>query len=252
MFSPNKKLGQNFLSNKTMAVRMVEAVQLQDGETVIEIGPGLGSLTLELEVRFANSNVQIKAVELDVRFVDKLKNMFGKAKNFEIIEANILDWLPGFNSQGRKFKILGSLPYYITSPILYEILRTKPRPEICVLLVQKEVAEKITAKAPDSTYLSVLIQTFFEIESLGVVDKKDFSPSPEVDGGIIKLTKRMETEDLDVKKYEGFLKKAFANPRKMLNKVFYEDELNRAQINTAARPQDYGWEDWVKFFKILV
>ncbi len=230
---------------------MVDALQMQEGETLVEIGPGLGSLTLELESRFANSDVEIEAVEIDLRFVDKLRNMFSHAKNLKIFEANVLDWLPTFHSQGRDFKILGSLPYYITSPIIYEILRMRPRPETCVLLVQKEVAQKILAKSPDSIYLSVLIQTFFETEDLGVVDKTDFSPVPEVDGGIVKLVKRVEAENLGVGKYEGFLKKAFSNPRKMLNKIFYQDELNRAEINGSLRPQDYNWEDWLKFFTIL-
>jgi len=231
---------------------MVDALQVQEGETVIEIGPGLGSLTLELESRFANLDVQIDAVEIDLRFVDKLRNMFAHARNLRIFEANVLDWLPTFHSQGRDFKILGSLPYYITSPIIYEILRMGPRPEVCVLLVQKEVAQKIQAKSPDSTYLSVLVQTFFEVEDLGIVDKTDFSPSPEVDGGIVKLVRREETQNLNLRKYEGFLKKAFSNPRKMLNKVFYQDELNRAEINGGLRPQDYNWEGWARFFQILV
>ena len=230
---------------------MVDALRMQEGETLIEVGPGLGSLTLELESRFANSDVEIEAVEIDLRFVDKLRNMFSHVKNLKIFEANVLDWLPTFHSQGRDFKILGSLPYYITSPIIYEILRMNPRPEVCVLLVQKEVAQKILAKSPDSTYLSVLVQTFFEVEDLGFVDKTDFSPVPEVDGGIIKFVKRAEAESLDVGKYEGFLKRAFSNPRKMLNKIFYQDELNRAEINGSLRPQDYNWEDWLKFFTIL-
>ncbi len=252
MFAPNKKLGQNFLKDKIYAIKMVEALNVQPNETVIEIGPGLGSLTLELENRFANSDVKFKAVELDIRFVDKLRNMFSQAKNFEIIEANVLDWLYTFDSQGESFRILGSLPYYITSPIIYEILKMKTRPEICVLLVQKEVAEKIMAVSPDSGYISSLVQTFYEIEDLGIVDKSAFSPEPQVDGGIIKLTKRPESDSIDIRKYEGFLHRAYSNPRKMLNKIFYEDERNRAEIDGNLRAQNYNWEDWTKFFKILV
>ena len=252
MFAPNRKLGQNFLENAREIKKMVGALGALSGEMMIEIGPGLGSVTQEIISTYGSKNIQIKAVEIDLRFVDKLKNMFANQDNLEIIEANILDWLPRFNSEGSGIRIIGSLPYYITSPILYEIVRMRERPLACVLLIQKEVAEKILAGTGDSIYLSVLVQTFFEVESLGTVDRSEFSPAPEVDGGILKLTKRAGSDDLDAGKYMKFLKKVFASPRKMLNKTFYEDELNRAQLDGTKRPQDYGWKEWSKAFRILV
>jgi len=235
---------------------MVEALQIQPDQpqNIIEIGPGLGALTLELENRYANSQIQIKAVELDIRFVDKLRNMFSQqtSPNIEIFEANVLDWLPTFHPQGLPTKILGSLPYYITSPIIYEVLKMQPQPETCVLLIQKEVGEKIASVAPDSNFISSFVQTFYEVEDLGVVGKSSFSPEPQVDGGILKLTKRQHSDEIDIKKYEGFLHRAYSNPRKMLNKIFYEDERNRAGIDGKLRAQNYGWEDWVRIFRILV
>ncbi len=251
MFTPNKKLGQNFLKNTKLIGKMVNSLEVEKGEEIIEIGPGLGAVTKILLETHGHGDIDIKAIEIDIRFVDKLKNMFSEYKNhFEVIEANVLDFLPQYSTE-KSFKIIGSLPYYITSPILHEIIKMNKRPKKVVVLIQKEVAKKIAAKAPDSSYLSTFIQTFYEVEYVATVDKNEFSPVPKVDGGILKMTLKPDV-NIDVKKYEGFLHKGFSNPRKMLNKVFYEDEINRAQIDSTKRPQNYNSEEWLKFFKILV
>lgn len=249
MFKPNKRLGQNFMKDKGVVLKMIRELDMQDGETLIEIGPGLGAFTQEIINHYGESQIKIEAVELDTRFVDKLNNMFKEVGNFKIIEANILDWLPKY--KGKKAKVLGSLPYYITSPIIHEIIKMKHRPDVAVLLIQKEVAKKIAAKAPDSSYMSCFVQTFYEVEYMGKVDKKEFSPVPKVDGGIIKLTSRKPQKISDIGRYERFLHLAYSNPRKMLNKMFKEDERNRASIDGTKRAQDYGWEKWVEAYSIL-
>lgn len=251
MFTPNKKLGQNFLKDTKIISKMVKALEAKAGEEIIEIGPGLGAVTRILLENHGHGEIDIKAVEIDIRFVDKLTQMFNEYKNhFEVIEKNVLDFLPTYITD-KEFKIIGSLPYYITSPIIHEIIKMKKRPKKVVILIQKEVAKKIAAKAPDSSYLSTFVQTFYEVEYIATVDKKEFSPAPKVDGGILEMTLR-DNIDIDVRKYEGFLHKAFANPRKMLNKAFYEDEINRAQIDGKKRPQNYNAEEWLKFFKIII
>lgn len=247
MYEPIKKLGQNFLKDKLIIRKMVGALGIKPEDTVIEIGPGLGAIT-EVLLSDVNPQTTIYAVEIDNRFINKLRDMFSKYPNLRVIEANILDWLPNFDSQGKPFKIIGSLPYYITSPVIHEIIKMKKQPEIAVLIVQKEVAEKIKAKAPDSSYLSVFTQTFFDIEYLGLVEKSRFTPLPEVDGEIIRLIRKSAGEK-DIRKYEGFLHKAFAHPRKMLNKIFSKEELAETGINGKKRAQDYSAEEWLRFFK---
>ncbi|MBT6401103.1 ribosomal RNA small subunit methyltransferase A [candidate division WWE3 bacterium] len=249
MFKPIKKLGQNFLKDKHAILEMIQALEMKDGETLVEIGPGLGALTTELINFYANSPINIKAIELDIRFVDKLNNMFKEISNFEVIGGNILDWLPQY--KGDNTKILGSLPYYITSPIVHEIIKMENPPEVAVLLIQKEVAEKISADAPDSSYMSCFVQTFYEVEYMRTIDKKEFSPVPKVDGGVIKLTRRKQQKIKDIKAYQGFLHLAYSNPRKMLNKMFKEDERNRASIDGEKRAQNYNWEKWVEAYTIL-
>jgi 16S rRNA (adenine1518-N6/adenine1519-N6)-dimethyltransferase len=230
---------------------MVLELDMQDGETLIEIGAGLGALTLEIVNHFGSTDIAVKALEIDLRFVDKLNNMFEKVKNIEIIETNALTWLPTFNPQKKPFKIIGSLPYYITSPLIHRLVKMPWQPEMCVLLIQKEVAQKISAKAPDSSYFSTFVQTFYEVEYMETVNKKDFSPVPKVDGGVIKLTRRKDSKVKDIDKYEGFLHLAYSNPRKMLNKMFKEDELNRGDLDGKLRAQNYDWEKWVETFTIL-
>jgi 16S rRNA (adenine1518-N6/adenine1519-N6)-dimethyltransferase len=239
-------LGQHFLKNKNEIKKMVEALDAKPGDVIIEIGPGQGAVTRELVELYGGKDIRIVTVEVDSSLVEKLRKTF---PNIEVVEEDILKWLWKFDPEARPIKIIGSLPYYITTPILQEIVRMPARPETCVLLVQKEVADKILQTPPESVPISVLVQTFFEVEGLGHIDKSDFSPEPEVDGGILKLARK--DIGLDVRKYEGFLRKVFANPRKMLNKTFDADELNQAGLDGNMRPQNYGWENWVNAFRML-
>ena len=250
LYAPIKELGQNFLTDSESAFKMVNALDLLQDDVVVEIGPGLGVLTQELANKLMSPKAHIYAVEIDNRFVDKLSNMFLTNDTVEIVEANVLDWLSTFkHPDTRSLKVLGSLPYYITSPILHKIIEMPVQPALCVLLVQKEVAQRICNKAPDATYLSVFTQTFFDVTYLGKVDKSKFSPAPSVDGGIIKLQKKTSSITSEqLRKYSGFLHKGFSNPRKMLNKVFTKEELAKVNINSSLRAQDIEVDKWVELF----
>ena len=128
----------------------------------------------------------------------------------------------------------------------------KNRPTTAVLLIQKEVAEKIKSTAPNSSYMSSFTQTFFNVDYLGKVSAKDFWPVPEVDGGILKLSlKNIDIPSEFVRKYEGFLHRAYSNPRKMLNKVFKKDELEKGKIEPTLRAQNLDAEEWFNFYKVL-
>lgn len=249
MFEPKKVLGQNFLIDSNTIKKLISELDLNH-DIIIEVGAGLGAITEGLANEILGSDSYIYAIEIDTRFVDKLSGMYDQNPNVEIVETDVLDWLPRFDSKDKKFKIIGSLPYYITSPILHSIVKMKKLPETAVLLIQKEVAENVCANAPSSTYFSTFIQTFFKIRFIEKVDKSKFSPEPQVDGGIIKLTKRTQ-ENIDIEKYEDFLHRAYKNPRKMLNKAFSNKELAASHINRTLRPQNYGWEKWLEFFNNL-
>ncbi len=251
MFKPHKELGQNFLTDKNVAIEMVNALEIEDGDEIVEIGPGHGVVTKILLERIGSLDAGIRAVELDSRLFQELQNLYKYQEKIEIIKDNILDWLPVFSTD-KNLKIIGSIPYYITSPIIHKIIKMKSVPKTVVLLMQKEVAEKIKSTAPDSSYMSSFVQTFFDVNYLGKVPSKKFNPEPKVDGGILKMTLRDIYFNADfIRKYEGFLHRAYSNPRKMLNKIFKKEELERGTIDEHLRAQNLGATEWLSFYKTL-
>ncbi|AHB40576.1 MAG: Ribosomal RNA small subunit methyltransferase A [uncultured bacterium] len=251
MYEPVKSLGQNFLSKPSIVVPMVDALDIANGEDIIEIGPGHGILTEVLLRRISGRDVKVYAVEVDERFAQKLFGMYVSEPNIEIVHADILKWLPTFTSE-RKVKVLGSLPYYITSPILHAVVKMNVMPGSAVFLIQKEVAEKVCSKVPDASYISTFIQTFYDAELLFNVSKTEFTPAPKVDGAVIKLTRtNIEMDRGTIEKYEGFLHRAFSHPRKMLNKPFSKEELTKGGIDPKLRPQNLSSEEWLEFYKLL-
>ncbi len=251
MFKPHKELGQNFLTDKSVAKDMVEALDIQNGDEIVEIGPGHGVVTDFLVEKAKDLDVIIRAVELDARLYQELKTFYSENEKIEVIKDNILDWLPKFSTD-RSLKIIGSVPYYITSPIIHKIIKMPTVPKTVVLLIQKEVAEKIKSTAPDSSYMSSFVQIFFDIKYLGKVPSKKFDPEPKVDGGIIKMTRKSVDFDLElIRKIEGFLHRAYSNPRKMLNKVFKKEELEKGNINSTLRAQNLNANEWLDFYKKL-
>jgi 16S rRNA (adenine1518-N6/adenine1519-N6)-dimethyltransferase len=234
---------------------MVFALDLLTTDTVVEIGAGLGAVTQKLSDNLFEHTSHIYAVEIDERFISKLGEMFRSTLNVTVITADILQWLPQQIFE-RDFKILGSLPFYITSPILHMLTKLPKRPEKAVLLIQKEVAENLTETAPKASYLSSFLQTFFDVTYLKTVSKNVFSPIPKVDGAIISLDRKPIDEVFNdpqiVEKYEKFLHKGFSHPQKMLNKPFTREELSRTGIDGNLRPHDLAVSVWLDMFRILV
>lgn len=261
MFKPHKELGQNFLTDRSVAKDMVEALDIQNGDEIVEIGPGHGVVTDFLVEKAKDLDVKIHAVELDPRLYQELKTLYSENEKIEVIKDNILDWLPGFSTEkifsaektfstDRNLKIIGSIPYYITSPIIHKIIKMRTVPQTVVLLVQKEVAEKIKSTVPDSSYMSSFVQIFFDVKYLGKVPSRKFDPEPKVDGGIIKMTRKSVDFDPElIRKIEGFLHRAYSNPRKMLNKVFKKKELEKGNINPTLRAQNLNAEEWLDFYR---
>ncbi len=245
MLKPIKNYGQNFLVDVSAVNKMLATLDPKKSDLIIEIGPGLGALTTNL----AETGAEIKAIEIDERFIPKLKDKYSRYENFEVINANILNWLPEYHIQ-RSFKVIGSIPYYITSPIVHEIVKHNGAIDCAVLMVQKEVADKLVSLAPDGSYLSVFVNSFYTVDLVSYVPKESFEPVPEVDSAIIKMTK-LENPSIPYelqKKYEGFLHKGFATPRKMLHKVFGKETMEKLEIDSTLRPQHLTIDEWIKLF----
>ncbi|MBP7928277.1 ribosomal RNA small subunit methyltransferase A [Patescibacteria group bacterium] len=245
MYTPIKELGQNFLLDSDSCIQMVDSLELGAGDLVVEIGPGLGALTKNLVKKMQDVDARGYAVEVDERFVNVLKDAHTKSGHLQVVHDDILSWLLTFKPS-RSFKVIGSLPYYITSPILHSLIKHPMQPSLCVLLMQKEVALKITSGAPDASYMSTFVQTFYDAEIVKIIPRAHFDPVPQVDGAVLKLTKKngvsMSVEE--IVKYEGFLHKGFATPRKMLNKVFKKEVLLELDIDPTARPQQLSLDQW--------
>ena len=217
----NKKLGQNFLINDEVINGIVEASNIQKEDLVIEIGPGLGTLTSEL---LENAG-KVIAIELDENMLPILNDRFKLYDNFELLNEDVLkvdlNKLISENMGGlSKAKVVANLPYYITTPIIMKLLENKLNIESITVMVQKEVADRITAKPGDklSGSITYSVDYYAEAEKIVFVDKSSFIPAPEVDSEVIKLDIR-KTPVVEVDNEEMFfrvIKASFMQRRKTL------------------------------------
>lgn len=217
-FSFSKALGQNFLIDPTVCPRMAELGGAVEGTGAIEIGPGLGVLTVELAKRAE----KVVTVELDTRLIPVLAETLSDYRNVEVINADVLKTdlhkLIEDNFQGKKVNVCANLPYYITSPILMYLLESKLPVENITVMVQKEAADRLCAKvgSRDSGAITVAVNYYAETEVLFDVGRECFMPSPNVDSCVIKLKVRKEPP-VKVENEEFFfkmVKAAFSQRRK--------------------------------------
>jgi len=180
--APKQSLGQNFLYDEGLLARIVAAADLSSGDAVLEIGPGLGALTRQL----AQVAGRVVAVELDDRLLPVLRYELEPFANVEIIHGDILSFDPASQFDGP-FVVVANVPYYITGAILRRLLEGRPRPRRMVLTVQREVAERLTARPPDMSLLAVSVQYYGSVRLVGAVKAGAFWPRPEVDSAVIRV-----------------------------------------------------------------
>lgn len=235
------------MKNKKKLEKIAAALELEKGDTVIEIGPGHGELTEKLKAK--NLKLKIIAIEKDRNLISPLKEKFPEV---EIIEGDALKVLPDlcFKIQASRFKICGNIPYYITGHLLRILSELDNKPRLAVLTIQKEVAERICAAPPKMNLLAAITQFWAEAKIIGFISRKDFSPPPEVDSAIIKLqTADYKQTTKQAEKYCKFAKIIFKQPRKTiinnlcagygdLKKEEISEKLRKAGINPQNRPQN--------------
>ncbi len=183
---PRKSLSQNFLTDPEALDAIVAAAELQPGDRVVEIGPGLGVLTR----RLLAAGASVLAVELDARLAEYLRRELYGLDGFELIEADALDLHPREMFPGEPFKLVANIPYHITSPLLHAFLEGDRPPEVTVLLVQLEVAERVAAPPGQMSYLSVFAQNVASAEVVARVPAAAFEPAPAVDSAVLRLRRR--------------------------------------------------------------
>ncbi len=257
-----QKLGQHFLRNTAVLEKIVGALALEDGDCVIEIGPGHGELTTPLAAAAHNKHCEITCIEKDHALIEDLKTLATNADvNINIIEGDALKLLPKFPAT----KIVGNIPYYITGHLLRVISELDQKPKRVALLIQKEVAERICAAPPEMNRLAASVQFWANATIIAHVPRKDFSPPPEVDSAVILLENKefyaIATPDttpaildgapaIDAALYYRAVRGIFAQPRKtLLNNLSSSasetrakgdiiEQLKKIGIDPVARPQN--------------
>jgi 16S rRNA (adenine1518-N6/adenine1519-N6)-dimethyltransferase len=175
---PKKSLGQHFLVDQQAVRDVVEALDVHDGDQVLEIGPGQGVLTQAL----VHAGARVVAVELDAELIPGLRQL-----PIEVVQADILKVDPGHVFESGAYKVAGNIPYYISSLILRHLLEAQPKPELVVLMLQKELAERVVAEPGEMSLLSVSVQLYGRPQIVREVPARAFRPRPKVDSAVLRI-----------------------------------------------------------------
>ncbi len=250
---PTKAKGQNFLIDKNVLNKIIKAADLKKDDVVLEIGPGLGILTFEL----AKKVKKVYAVELDKKLIEVLETLFLSYKNIKVIEGDILKLnFKDLDLKDNKYKIVANLPYNITSVVLRKFLENKPRAKEIVVMVQKEVAQRIVAKPGQMSLLSVSVQFYSQPEIVDFVSRNCFWPVPGVDSAILRIKEIRKNNKVDEKKFFQVVRVGFSSRRKQLQNNLaagfrlpneaVKQTLKELKIKENARAQELNIEQWIK------
>lgn len=249
---PSKGLGQNFLSDPAALRRVMDAAEISPGDTVLEVGPGLGSLTRLL----ASEAARVVAVELDSGMVSALEDILQPFGNIELVHADILEVdLSAFFPQGR-YLVVANIPYYITSALLRHLLEAPNPPARLVLTVQKEVAERICAQTGDLSLLALSVQVYGQPKIAAKIPAGAFYPAPKVDSAVVRIDLYPEPliPQSRLDDFFQLIKAGFSQKRKTLRnavsggmrwpKEKTETLFSQAGIDPQRRAQTLSLEEW--------
>ena len=226
----SKKLGQNFLIKRGIVDEIVHAAELTPGEPVLEVGPGIGTLTQGL----AQSGADVTAIELDRRLLEVLDTALASYDNVRIIHGDVLKLDVPSIMNHKPFKVVANLPYYITTPIIMSLLESKLPIERLVVMVQKEVALRMVAKPGTKDYgaLSVAVQYYTEPDIVLDVPPKSFLPAPAVTSSVIRcvLRDKPPVDVIDEKLFFRVVKAGFAQRRKTFSNTMKTTGLSKDRI----------------------
>jgi len=253
MVRPKKHLGQHFLTDPNIANRITDSLSPEGSNNIIEVGPGKGVLTGFLLER---ENIKLIPVEIDRESVEYLIQQFPGIDSM-LLEADFLRLdLNSLFGEEEKFRIIGNFPYNISSQIFFKVLDHTEQVTEVVCMIQKEVAERIASPPGNKTYgiLSVLLQTWYNIEYLFTVNAGSFFPRPEVQSAVIRLTRNERTAlGVDAKKFKTVVKTAFNQRRKMLRNsvkgLLNEDVMENPLFQR--RPEQLSVEEFIELTRFI-
>jgi len=257
MSRPKKSLGQNFLVDRNLQRKIVGLLEAGPEDEVLEIGPGRGALTAHL----AGTVRRLVLVELDDELVPRLRERFGEVPGVEVVHADILSVrLEELTGDPAALRVIGNIPYNITSPILFSLLERDPRPARIVLMVQREVADRIVAPPGDKTYgaLSVGVQAVADARRALDVGRQVFRPVPDVDSAVVVLDPHRPTRVVGplAEALRALTRACFARRRKQLRRILRDvygvrpeeaDDLAASiGVDPRARPETLAPEQFVE------
>lgn len=252
------KLGQHFLNDESVIKDILSAANLNSKDFVLEVGPGKGILTEGL-VKHAG---MVLAIEKDEELFDFLKQKFKGSANLNLINQDVRDL--DLEKLPKDYKFVANIPYYLTGQLIRDFLSSRNPPSVSVLMLQKEVAERLTGKKGEGSLLQLASELFSDIEIVTMVPKSKFSPPPKVDSAVVRFTRKakLEIKPTEQKTFFRLLKFAFAGKRKKLTNTLgsalnmeKEDLLNAFRevgIPENARPQELDLALWIKLYKYLI
>lgn len=247
----NKSLGQHWLKDRDILAGIADDAELSQDDFVLEIGPGLGTLTSEIFRRAS----RVLAVEFDAELARKLPGQF-PGKQLEVVNEDILQF--DLSKLPVGYKVVANVPYYITSKIIEKLMTAQNKPSTVVILVQKEVAERVAARPGDMSILAVSAQVYAKAR-LGIEAPKEyFTPPPKVDSQVVVLETRDEplVKPADERLFFRVVKAGFSAKRKKLrssisaglalNKQATDELLQAAEVNPDDRAEDLSIDDWLR------
>lgn len=252
---PKKSLGQHWLFDADTLEAMVEAAEVNPGDTVLEVGPGLGTLTEFL----LEAEATVTAVEFDRDLFEKMNSETSQFSaedrgRLSVLNEDILAF--DLTQLPKNYKVCANIPYYLTSNLVRRMLESANPPSVMALLIQKEVAERIAAGPGEMSILAVATQLYAEVKLCELVPAELFTPPPKVDSQIIQIKRRSEPlfPDVDTKKFFKIVRAGFSEKRKKLrsslsgglqiSKIEADELLQKADISPNARAQELTLEQW--------
>jgi len=252
------KLGQHFLTDETIIDEIISFADVSNNDTVLEIGPGKGILTEGL----LKSGAKVIAVEKDHELFGFLRKKYRNNDNFAVYQGDIRDF--DYKILPKGYKIVANIPYYLTGQLISQLTESSNKPKEAVLMIQKEVAERLTAPKGESSLLQLSTEVFAKVERGRVVTRDKFNPPPKVDSALIKLifASKSALNKEEQKVFFRFLKFAFAGKRKKLlntlpgalkiDKNELLKVLSELNLSENSRPQELDLKQWITLYKFLL
>ncbi len=255
-----KKYGQNFLSDKNLLRAIVDDALVDGTDTVLEVGPGAGALTEPL----LDKAGRVVSVEIDDRLIPELNERFGDKENLTLVHQDIMKVSDGELEKlvGRDFKVVANIPYYISTQLIMRFLESELKAKSVTVMVQKEVAERLTAKPGDKEYgvISVAVALWGTGKITRQVNRKMFYPVPDVDSAVVTVQTK-ERADCDIKGVMKLVRTAFAMRRKTLRNNLlagygvsgekFDSAIQKLGYDTAVRGERLSPDDFIKLYELL-